>query len=90
MARELQSLAVSSDSSLVELGGRVDAYYRNANLRVALSEKLLNRLIPPPNMELAQVHELAAVPASGILRAFEFVSNALRRQPPAVSAIDEQ
>ena len=57
LAKELQSLSVSPDPARRELAGRIDAYYRNANVRVAISEKLLNRLIPPPNMEYAPVRD---------------------------------
>ena len=66
LARELQSLAVSPDAARRELARRVDAYYRNANLRVAISEKMLNRLIPAPNMEYAPVRDtVLGVPVRG-------------------------
>jgi hypothetical protein len=66
LARELQSLAVSPDAARQDLARRVDAYYRNANLRVAISEKMLNRLIPAPNMEYAPVHDtVLGVPVHG-------------------------
>jgi hypothetical protein len=66
LARELQSLDVSPDAAHRELARRVDAYYRNANLRVAISEKLLNRLIPASNMEYAPVHDrVLGVPVHG-------------------------
>ncbi len=41
-------------------------------------------------LKVVKVDELAAISTSGILRTFEFVSDALRRQPAAISAIDEQ
>ncbi|MCC6125421.1 MAG: hypothetical protein IT426_10690 [Pirellulales bacterium] len=66
LARELQSLNVSPDAAHRELARRVDAYYRNANLRVAISEKLLNRLIPASNTEYAPVHDrVLGVPVHG-------------------------
>jgi hypothetical protein len=66
LAKELQSLSISSDPARRELASRIDAYYRNANLRVAISEKLLNRLIPPPNMEYAPVRDtVLGVPVRG-------------------------
>lgn len=66
LAKELQSLSISSDPARRELAGRIDAYYRNANVRVAISEKLLNRLIPPPNMEYAPVRDtVLGVPVRG-------------------------
>jgi hypothetical protein len=66
VAKELQSLSISSDPVRRELASRIDAYYRNANVRVAISEKLLNRLIPPPNMEYAPVRDtVLGVPVRG-------------------------
>ena len=66
LARQLQSLSVASDEADRELAARVDAYYRNANLRLAISEKMLNRLIPPPKMEYGTVHDTVLnVPVNG-------------------------
>ena len=66
LARQLQSLTVSSDAARRGLAAQVDSYYRNANLRVAISEKMLNRLLPAPNMEYAPVHEsVLGVPVNG-------------------------
>jgi hypothetical protein len=66
LARQLQSLCVASDEAERELAARVDAYYRNANLRVAISEKMLNKLIPPPKTEYGTVHDTVLnVPVHG-------------------------
>jgi hypothetical protein len=57
LALEYQSLAVSSDPRQRRLAEQIDAHYRNANLRVAISAELLNRLMPPRPLQYAPVRE---------------------------------
>ena len=40
-----------------QLADRVDVHYRNANFRLAVTEELLNRLIPEQNVEYGRVNE---------------------------------
>ena len=66
LAADVRSLLVSSDSKRRELAERIDSHYRNANLRVALTENLLNRLIPTPPKELAPVRDtVLGIPVRG-------------------------
>jgi hypothetical protein len=66
LAKQLQAFAVSEDATRRELAKRIDEYYRNANLRVSLSEKMLNRLIPARSTELAPVNDtVLGVPVRG-------------------------
>ena len=46
LARDCQFLAVGSGAAQRELGERIETHYRNANLRIAVSAELLNRMIP--------------------------------------------
>lgn len=48
VATQYQILRWSSSPELAELGDRINAYYRNANVRCAISGELLNRLLPHP------------------------------------------
>jgi hypothetical protein len=57
LADDLRSLAQSSDSERHELARSVESHYRNANIRVSLTENLINRLIPEQNIELAPVRD---------------------------------
>ncbi len=57
LAEDLQSLSLSDDADRRELARRIEMNYRNANLRVSLTEDLLNRLVPEQKMELAPVRE---------------------------------
>jgi hypothetical protein len=43
-----QLLRWSQSQTVQELGQRLDAYYRNANVRVSISKQLIQRLAPPP------------------------------------------
>ncbi len=52
LADHYQALRWSSIPQVKELGERINTYYRNANVRVAISGKLINRLMPhPPTVE---------------------------------------
>ncbi|MEN6404852.1 MAG: hypothetical protein ABFC77_00120 [Thermoguttaceae bacterium] len=57
LAADLQSLGVSTSDERRQLAERLDDDYRNANVRIALSEELLNKLIPERNLEYAQVND---------------------------------
>lgn len=46
LAREYDKLRWTQDPALEELAATVNAYYRNANIRVALSSDLVNRMMP--------------------------------------------
>ena len=63
---DLRSLAQSSDPQRLELARGVETHYRNANVRVSLTEDLLNRLIPAQKTEIAPVSDtLMGVPVRG-------------------------
>jgi hypothetical protein len=57
LALDCGHLSAASMEVRRELAQRLDAHYRNANLRVAVSEELLNRLIPERDLEYAQVND---------------------------------
>ncbi|MFV1965587.1 MAG: hypothetical protein ACC628_09215 [Pirellulaceae bacterium] len=46
LATEIQAVRWSIFSEVVQLADTLDSHYRNANLRVTLSEALMNRLLP--------------------------------------------
>ena len=63
---DLRSLAQSSDPQRSELARSVETHYRNANIRVSLTEDLLNRLIPEQKMEIAPVSDtVMGLPVQG-------------------------
>jgi hypothetical protein len=43
-----QLMRWSSSPLVADVGQRINTYYRNANVRVAISAELVNRLLPPP------------------------------------------
>ncbi len=57
LARDCQFLSVSSGSAPRELGDRVEMYFRNANLRLAVTAELLNRMMPKREPEYAPVQD---------------------------------
>ena len=57
LARDCQFLSVSSAAAQRELGDRIEMYYRNANIRIAVSAELLNRMIPKREPEFAPVKD---------------------------------
>ena len=66
LGRDLCSLVESSDPQRVQLARSVEAHYRNANVRVSLTEALLNRLIPQQKTEIAPVRDtLMGIPVRG-------------------------
>ncbi len=56
LARDCQYLAVGSPAAR-ELGVQIELHYRNANIRIAVSEALLNRLMPKREPEFAPVKD---------------------------------
>ena len=56
LARDCQYLAVGSRRPC-ELGVQIELHYRNANIRIAVSEALLNRLMPKREPEFAPVKD---------------------------------
>ncbi len=57
LADESLRLAVSPSAGKKALGRQLTRHYCNPNLRIALSEDLLNRLMPPQPAELSHVRE---------------------------------
>ncbi len=57
LAEDRRTLALSRDADRLELARLVDGHYRNANLRVAVSEKLINRLMPVREPQTAWVND---------------------------------
>lgn len=49
IADAVQSLRFSSSKEATKLGETIDAYYRNANVRVAFSQEMLERFLPEPD-----------------------------------------
>ena len=66
VADDCRALALSPSAGHQELARRLEMHYRNANLRFAVSEKLLNRLVPQREPEMAPVYEtVQGVPTVG-------------------------
>jgi hypothetical protein len=57
LARDCQYLSVSTGAAQRELGDRVEMYFRNANMRLAVTAELLNRMIPQREPEYAPVED---------------------------------
>lgn len=57
LALDCQSLTLSPVESRRQLAERIDLHYRNANLRIAATEELLNKLIPERNLEYSLVDD---------------------------------
>ena len=57
LAVDCQDLSVSPSQGRRQLAAQVDAYYRNANLRVSIAEEFLNDLIPEQKLEYSQINE---------------------------------
>ncbi|HEX5104694.1 MAG TPA: hypothetical protein VFV87_12825 [Pirellulaceae bacterium] len=54
---QYQALRWSYDPAVAELADTVNTYYRNANIRVALSVELVNRLIPQQQAQVEPVRD---------------------------------
>lgn len=57
VARAVQSLRYASSPEAIELADAIDTYYRNANIRLAVTDTLINRLIPEVDARVAPVHQ---------------------------------
>jgi hypothetical protein len=57
LAQDRQNLIYASIEGRRQLAERLDLHYRNANLRIAVTEELLNDLIPEQKMEYALVDD---------------------------------
>jgi len=57
VARAVQSLRFASSPEAVELADAIDTYYRNANIRLAVTDTLINRLIPEVDARIAPVRQ---------------------------------
>ena len=66
LATLARRLILSPDPKAQEVGQQIDQHYRNANLRIAISERLLNRLVPPSQTTAGDVQDvILGVPVSG-------------------------
>ena len=66
LAADCRALADSPLPGQRQLARRIEVHYRNANLRFAVSEKLLNRMLPSRPPETAAVNEtVQGVPTVG-------------------------
>ena len=66
LAEDCQYLSLGSSEACRQLASRVEMHYRNANLRLAVSEDLLNRLIPKSEPEYGSVNDtVLGVPVRG-------------------------
>jgi hypothetical protein len=53
-----QTLRWSPHPAVVDLSRKLDAYYRNANVRVAVSKLFIERMLPPPERTSAEVNDM--------------------------------
>ncbi len=60
VAQQQQSLKASADSADRTLADAVEQHYRNANIRVAITAEMLNRLVDERRMESKAVHDQIA------------------------------
>ncbi len=58
VARDYRRLAAAEAEAEQALAGRFAVHYRNANVRFAVSERLLNRLMPKQGPEYAPVNDI--------------------------------
>jgi hypothetical protein len=75
LAQDWHGLANAAPSEAVAVGRSVDATYRNANMRLAVTRELLNRLVPQPKAIKGQVHDTVLdVPVHGCSTTFTKLS----------------
>jgi hypothetical protein len=66
LAMDCQYMLDSPVEARRQLAARVDGYYRNANFRMAVSDELLNDLMPARNLEYTQISDtVQGHPTSG-------------------------
>lgn len=57
VAQQRRRMSFSPVAAERELARRIESYYRNANVRVAFTQTLMNRLTPEPKAECEPVHD---------------------------------
>lgn len=57
VARAVQSLRFASSREAVELADAIDTYYRNANIRLAVTDTLINRLLPDVDTRIDPIRQ---------------------------------
>ncbi|MCG8585782.1 MAG: hypothetical protein MI757_13835 [Pirellulales bacterium] len=66
IALHYQRLAFAPNQQEQQLGGRLARHYRNANVRMAISSELLNRMLPEPSTITEPIDDIiGGVPAWG-------------------------
>ncbi len=71
VAEDFRGLSWSSTAEAQKLSEHVDTHYRNANLRIALTGALLNRMVPQPQATEAPVRDTVVnVPVYGTSTTF--------------------
>jgi hypothetical protein len=66
LAQDCQYLAAGSNEAYRQAAARLEQHYRNANLRLAISAELLNRMVPKRTSEYAKVEEtVLGIPVRG-------------------------
>ena len=66
LAQDYQALALSPLAEHQQLARRMEMHYRNANLRFAVSERMINRLVPQQAPEFAPVYDrMNGIPTVG-------------------------
>lgn len=82
LTKDCQRLGHSPIASRQVLGQRLQSHYRNANLRLVLTEELLNRLMPARDPEYGWVNDtVMGSPVRG--RSLAFTEAAMRMVPDA-------
>jgi hypothetical protein len=82
LARQWQALRFAPQREAVELARRIDVHYRNANIRVAVAEDLINQLMPERADEEGEVSDqILGTPVYGQQRTSTQVSVRLRPDP---------
>ncbi len=66
LAMDCQYLCESPVAARRQLAARIDDFYRNANFRLAVTDELLNDLMPERNLEYSQINDMVqGHPTSG-------------------------
>ncbi|MGA2621534.1 MAG: hypothetical protein ABSF26_28355 [Thermoguttaceae bacterium] len=85
LAQDCEYLTVGSDRAGAQLAHRVETYYRNANVRLAVNAELLNRMIPKRQPEYSRVRDtVVGVPVRGTSLAANDVAVRLLPDPQRV------
>jgi hypothetical protein len=85
VADDFRGLAWSAPEAAAELGRQLDTHYRNANVRVAATQDLFNRLVPQPERMDQRVRDTVVnVPVHGRASTFTKLSVVLVDDPRRV------